>query len=138
MTAAMLREFAHRLLGFEANAVDPSMGRLSALSRVSEKLRLPLSALAGVAGIQSLMARALTLAKAELPWLGAARVDAEGVLALDGDPQLDTDRAAQGGVVVIAHLLGLLVDFIGKELTLTLVHEIWPDAGEFSKEEQKP
>lgn len=138
MTAPMLREFAHRLLAFEANAADFVGDWLSALSRVSEKLRLPLSALVGVAGFQSIMARALTLAKEEIPWLDTARVDAEGVLALDLDPQLDTNRAAQGGVIVIAHLLGLLVDFVGKELTLTLVHEIWPDAGEFSKEEKNP
>ena len=136
MTAPMLREFAHRLFAFEANADDSVRDRLSPLSRVSEKLRLPLSALAGAAGFQSLMARALTLAREEVPWLDAARVDAEGVLALDADPQLDTDRAAHGGEVVIAQLLGLLVDFIGRELTLTLVHESWPAAGEFSKEEK--
>ena len=140
VTAPILREFAQRLVDFEATEGHPPTDRVSAFLSVSEKLRRVLSAIAGVAGFQSLIARALTLAKAEaeVPWLKAARLDEEGVLALDVDPQLDSEGAAQGGVVVIAHLLGLLVDFIGKDLTLSLVHEVWSQAGEFSKEEKKP
>ena len=134
----MLREFAQRLLDFEATAGDLSSDRITAMDRVSEKLRRPLSALAGVAGFQSLIARALTLAKEEARWLEAARVDPEGILTLGLDSQLDNDRAVEGGVVAIAHLLGLLIDFVGKDLTLTLVHEVWPDAGEFSKEAKSP
>ena len=138
MTAPMLREFAQRLLDFEATAGALSSDRITAMDRVSEKRRRPLSALAGVAGFQSLIARALTLAKEEARWLEAARVDPEGILTLGLDSQLDNDRAVEGGVVAIAHLLGLLIDFVGKDLTLTLVHEVWPDAGEFSKEAKSP
>ena len=40
--------------------------------------------------------------------------------------QRDPDEIAEGGVVVLAQLLGLLVAFIGEELTLRLVQEVWP------------
>ena len=33
-----------------------------------------------------------------------------------------------GGAAVVAHLLGLLVTFIGEPLTLRLVADAWPDA----------
>ena len=35
---------------------------------------------------------------------------------------------ADAAVAIIAHLLGLLVTFIGEPLTLRLVGEAWPDA----------
>ncbi len=40
--------------------------------------------------------------------------------------QLDPDELFEGGVVLVAHLLGLLVAFIGEGLTLHLMREIWP------------
>ncbi len=98
--------------------------------RVCEKLRLPLSKLAGVAGFRSLLSRALALAKAEVPSLVAVHVGADGSLAgLDG-PGHDQDAGAGGraGVVVVAQLLGLLVTFIGEPLTLRLVRDAWPNA----------
>ena len=36
--------------------------------------------------------------------------------------------AAQAGTVLVAHLLELLVTFIGAPLTLRLVRDAWPDA----------
>ena len=40
----------------------------------------------------------------------------------------------EGGIVLIARLLGLLLIFIGEALTLTLISDLWPDAAldEFS------
>ena len=40
--------------------------------------------------------------------------------------QLDPDEFSEGGVVLLAQLLGLLVAFIGENLTLRLVREVWP------------
>ena len=41
----------------------------------------------------------------------------------------DTRNGGPEAVVgIIAHLLGLLVTFVGKPLTLRLVREAWPDA----------
>jgi hypothetical protein len=93
-------------------------------------LRVSLARLAGVAGFHSLMSRAVALAKAEVPTLAGAEVRADGSLeGLDG-PRHDRDAGAggEGGVVVVAQLLGLLVTFIGEPLTLRLVRDAWPEA----------
>ena len=43
-------------------------------------------------------------------------------------PDLPVDRAAllDAGVILLAHLIALLVAFIGERLTLQIVHEVWP------------
>ena len=40
--------------------------------------------------------------------------------------QVDPKKLAEGSVVLLAQLLGLLVAFIGGNLTLQLVREMWP------------
>jgi len=42
--------------------------------------------------------------------------------------QLDLDKFFEGRVVLLAQLLGLLVAFIGENLTIRLVREVWPKA----------
>jgi hypothetical protein len=56
-------------------------------------------------------------------------------IAADGSlqglgPQKDEDRdqGMEGGAILIAQLLGLLLTFIGKGLTLRLVQDVWPEA----------
>jgi hypothetical protein len=97
------------------------MADVHAVSRVCDKLRRLLTTLAGAAGFRSLLARALTLAKQESPVLGAWEVKSDGSLqGLNGE-------AAQLGVVLIAHLIGLVITFIGESLTLRLLHDVWLD-----------
>ena len=107
--------------------------------RVCEKLRTPLSALAGVAGYYSLLSRAVTLAGAEAASLGAAQFKLDG--SLDGlsavDSQERLDAAMLGGEILVAHLLGLLATFIGQRLTLSLLRDVWPDAP-FGDTDPKP
>lgn len=95
---------------------------------VPERLRPPLSSLMGPAGFRGLLARALALASAEVPWLRAVRVDDDGTL--DGWLQpfavLGPEQFHEGRVVLLAQLLGLLVAFIGERLTLRLLLEEWP------------
>jgi hypothetical protein len=124
------RDWAHRLLAYEAVAGETSAPAESAAVRVYEKLRRPLCALAGIAGFRSLASRALTLAKAEAPALSAVQVTADGLLqGLDElESQSDKDHAEQEASILIAQLLGLLRTFIGETLTLRLVQDAWPDA----------
>jgi hypothetical protein len=46
------------------------------------------------------------------------------------DPQIDIDKdqAAEGGVILLARLLSLLLIFLGETLTLRLVRDVWPEA----------
>jgi hypothetical protein len=39
----------------------------------------------------------------------------------------DRTEVAGGEVVLVGHLLGLLVLFIGPALTIQLVHQVWPE-----------
>jgi hypothetical protein len=75
-----------------------------------------------------LLSRALALANNDVRWLKAVHVSAdgslEGVDELAG--QLSQDEVAQGGVLLVVQLLGLLLTFIGVALTVHLVREAWP------------
>ena len=124
------RQLARRLLTYESAAGKNSELTESAAFRVCEKLRQPLSTLAGVAGFHSLLSRALTLARAEAPSLSAVQIGADGSLkGLDElGPQIDKDMSKEGGAILIAQLLGLLLIFIGEGITLRLVQDVWPES----------
>jgi len=129
------RDLANRLLVYEAVVGEATEPAESATLRVYEKLRQSLVAFAGTAAFQPLAFRALTQAKAEAPSLWAVQVTAEGSLQGLGEfePQIDMDKdladkfpAGDGGVVLIARLLGLLFVFLGEALTLSLLRSAWP------------
>jgi hypothetical protein len=124
------RHLAQRLLAYEAVAGENSEPTQSAAFRVCAKLRRPLITLAGVAGFRSLLSRALTLARAEAPSLSVVQVAADGSLeGLDElASQTDKEQARDEGAILIAQLLGLLLTFIGDDLTLRLVQDEWPAA----------
>jgi hypothetical protein len=123
---------ARQLLAHEAGAGKPSDVNIPAAIRVCEKLRRPLSTLAGATGFHALLGRALTLAKAQDPRLGAVRVQPDG--SLDGLSELRNNEDGQAGVALIAQLLGLLDAFIGPDLALRLVADVWPDFSAFEAE----
>jgi hypothetical protein len=124
------RRLAHRLLTYESVGGGNFEPTQSAAFRVCERLRQPLIALAGVAGFRSLLSRALTLARAEAPSLSAVQVAADG--SVKGLSELasqnDNELARDGGAILIAQLIGLLLTFIGEGLTMRLVQDVWPEA----------
>ena len=142
MTAAPeMRDLAHRLLTYEADAGSGSEQTGTPTLRVYEKLRQSLSAFAGVAAFEALAFRALTQAKSEAPGLWAVKVAAGGALQGLGqgvderEPQIDKDKdmagefqPGEGGIILIARLLGLLGLFLGEALTLNLLRNAWPGA----------
>lgn len=76
----------------------------------------------GNIGFKALLSRALALAAAEIPSLRTWQINA------DGSFERAEGVGAEGGVVLVAQLFGLLATFIGEELTLRLVREVWPKA----------
>jgi hypothetical protein len=81
----------------------------------------------GTTGFRALLARSLVLGAAEVPWLGTITVGADGGWQGLKEPGAlhDSVQVAEGGVVLLARLLGLLTAFIGEDLTVRLIREIW-------------
>ena len=140
-----MRDFAERLTACETRDNNSSGTKTPAAFPVCEKLRPRLVTLMGNTGFRALLSRALARATLDVPSLRAVQVEADGSLA--GVDKLEVQAApeelAKGSVVLLAHLLGLLVTFIGETLALRLVREVWPklplddfDLGEEDKNEK--
>jgi hypothetical protein len=128
------RALAQQLLAYEVGAAGgPSEANTPAVFCVVEKLRQPLSTLAGSSGFRSLLMRALTLAKAQAPELSTVQVKPDGSLDGWGSEALE----AQAGVILIAQLLELLVTFIGERLVMNLVLDSWPNLSSINGLEKK-
>src|SRR5665213_1699176 len=121
-----MRDFAERLIACETKGNKSSETKTAAVFLVGEKMRLHLTALMRNVGFRALLSRALALATTEAPWLRAVHVKADGSLGgldeLRG--QVGPEKIAEGSVVLLARVLGLLVAFIGGNLTLRLVREM--------------
>ena len=120
--SSSMRDLARRLLAASQTVSDPHVHEAVL---VSDKLRTSLTRFAGVDGFTSLQRRALVLASAEVPALQRVKIGANG--RLEGFEQLAADTGTGAAAAITAHLLGLLVTFIGEPLTLVLVREAWPD-----------
>ena len=123
-----MRSIAGRLIAFETRENKFSGIKTPAAFLVCEKLRPQLTTLAGNGGFRALLSRAFAVANPEVPWLRTVQIKADG--SLEGleelHAHLDRDELFEGGVVLVAQLLGLLAAFIGENLTLRLLREVWP------------
>jgi hypothetical protein len=130
MTERIALTLARRLIAEESRSSDAVNSGGWPAFRVCEKLRRPLSTLAGAAGFRSLLARALTLAKGESSWLQEVKINPDGSFDYTTEllAEFETEKAVRGGVAIVTQLLGLLITFIGEALTLRLVHDVWPNA----------
>jgi KaiC/GvpD/RAD55 family RecA-like ATPase len=89
-----------------------------------KRLQQSLVRFVGTPGLRSLMSRALTMAKADVPSLGPVRVRPDG--SFEGFGRHDDDEAR---VVVVARLLELLQTFIGRSLMLQLLRDAMMGGG---------
>ena len=124
-----VRDLARRLLAAEVASINAADAHVHEAARLFEKLRISLTRFAGAEGFASLLRRALVLARAELPPSHLIKVGADG--SLEGLEELaaeSRDGGVDSAVAITAHLLGLLITFIGEPLTMRLVREAWPDA----------
>lgn len=123
-----MRDLAARLITAETKKPKSSVPGHPAVFHVCEKLRPHLATLMGNGGFRAVLSRALAVTSGEVPWLAAVQVNADG--ALEGWDKPETQVASklltEGGVLLVAQLLGLLVAFIGDNLTLHLLRDVWP------------
>lgn len=122
-----MRNFAERLMADETKG-RKSSEKSPAVFLVCEKLRPQLATLMGTGGYRALLSRARALAITEVPWLATVQVTADASLqGLDElVAEVDPREFAEDSVVLLAQMLGLLAAFIGEDLTLRLVREVWP------------
>lgn len=123
---------ALRLLDLETPE-QPSSDQLAAgAERALQRLRGPLIAHFGAEGFYGLLRRALQLARREYAFLEPVEAGARDEACLKGLPESVRERApadVRAGLAgVLANLLWLLVTFIGQNLALRLVSQVWPEA----------
>jgi hypothetical protein len=134
-----IRNLAERLMALETRGNNLET-KPPVSFRPCEKLRPYLATLMGSGGFQALLLRALALAKSEVAWLHTVQVKADGTLeAVDGlEGPVSQEEMTDGCIILLTELLGLLVAFIGEDLTLRMVRDVWPkqsfDDLDFGKE----
>jgi len=121
------REFAQHLIAIEARA--PAAESTVPAFQTCARLRPHLAVLMGNAGYTALVGRALSLASAEAQWLEQVHLQPDGTLVAPAEPAnpVQPEQLAEGGGALVIQLLGLLVEFIGEDLTAYLVQEAWPE-----------
>jgi hypothetical protein len=126
---------ARRVLRHEAGGRAEPAALAEAAERADARLRGRLASLIGQTGYTTLLARAVRLAQAEVPALEHVTVDALAIGAeggLHGVREFaratgDADAAEAGLSAILAHVIGLLVTFIGEDLALRLIRDAWPE-----------
>jgi len=122
------RQLATWLLLHEAGDRDDSAA--DGALRVWVKLSARLARIFTVSGCDALAARAIYLAQADFPALAAAIGGPS--LGLDGLPralaETEEPEAFEAAVAVLGNVNALLVTFIGEELALRTIRDVWPGA----------
>jgi hypothetical protein len=126
-----LADFARRLVQHEADRVGNPHDLAAGLQSTCDALYVRLSPLISALGFQTLFSRAITLAAREFPRLATLTVTADGAdCVLSGlapaDGQATDADADHACVAVLAHFLALLVLFIGEDLGLRTIRDVWP------------
>lgn len=124
MDDAAIRNLAKKLLELD-EIQRKALGQKESPGAALEKLQGYLSQLVGAPGFHALLVRALADAKGEAPVFNAVQVRPGGTLVgLEELPARDTIHAFE---LLVVHLVRLLVVFIGQDLTLQLLRDIWPE-----------
>lgn len=128
-TMPRVRELARHLLLLETPGVEQAEAEVSATMSALAKLCCYLTKLIGAAGFEVLLARALALARAEAGWLAPVRVQSGTKLTgfQEAALQQPADAVVAGCIALMVQLIGLLVAFVGENLTLRLLHDVWPE-----------
>jgi hypothetical protein len=117
------------LLAEESGGEADTRGLSAAAERVCQKLSRRLSRLVSPDGCKALLSRALHLARREFSFLEGVRAGAPPDVCLEGlddrTHDVDASDARKGLLALLGTLLDLLVGFIGEDLTLCLVREVW-------------
>jgi hypothetical protein len=126
-----LRDLAGRVFTREAKRSRSPAALAGGMEASCRRLHARLDPIIGAGGFRALLARALHLAAKEFPWLDAARVEEHPACELKGLREAmkgqDAQSAGDAFALVLANVIWLLVTFIGEDIALGLVREVWPE-----------
>jgi hypothetical protein len=124
---------ARQLLLQEAGGQSAPPALAEALERVCQRLHQRMVGLIGRAGFAALFTRALHLAREAHPALAGVAFDDQAEACLRGTHEFaearEPSEVGDALVAILAHFIGLLITFIGEELSMRLIREIWPAPG---------
>lgn len=138
-----LQRTAQRLIEKAAKGDEDEAALLLAAEQVFQRLHDRLAKLIGVVGFRTLLARALKLARADAPALGALEVKPDGLIAGLSEALVarSPTEALAAPATLLAHFLALLAAFLGEDLALHLVREAvrgnGPRGGAEDREDQE-
>lgn len=124
-----VNDLARQLLEYEADQLLEPQALSIAIEQVAAKFRHRLVDLIGQTGFVALFGRALHLARCEMSILGGISIDADAPNVLQGAREValaNASDAAAAFSAIIAHFIWLLITFIGEQLGMHLVADIWP------------
>src|SRR6187549_3362873 len=108
-TILPILRFTTHVTKHEMSSIESSEKTYPGSLSICEKLRPQVATLMGNGGFRALLTRALALARAEVPWLHATHVNADGIVDTTdnlGAP-VAPSQLVEGTSVVLAHFLGL-------------------------------
>lgn len=143
-TLPAITSSARKLLAHEIGDARTPEDVAAAATRACRKIADHFARLVGKAGVRALFERSVTLTAKSVPWLA----DAMRAPASSADERSEDEwaslraaleaqkpkQAIETMVVLLATLLQLIARFIGNELVLSLLGELWP--GVFPKDEK--
>jgi hypothetical protein len=128
---ASLTDFARRLLLHEAGDRRSASDLVGAIERGCLGLQGQLAPLLSSTGFDALVGRAIKLAARDFTFLAAVTTMTPRSCSLDGLRQAVEPREPQeveaALVAILATFIWLLIIFIGENLGLRKVREVWPD-----------
>jgi hypothetical protein len=123
-------DLAGWLLAKETGEVDPPE-LAAAAEQVCQKLSRRLSRWVSADGSRAIVSRAVHMARVEFRFLDGVSVGIPPEACLVGLHEsirdVEAGKAGAAVLAVLSAMLDLLVGFLGEELTLGLVQDIWPD-----------
>jgi hypothetical protein len=123
-------DLAGWLLAKETGEVDPPE-LATAAEQVCQKLSRRLARWVSADGSRALVSRALHVARVDFRFLEGVRAGTAPEPCFVGlrESMLDVEagKASTAVLAVLSAMLDLLMGFLGEELTLGLVQDIWPD-----------
>ncbi len=94
------------------------------------RIHAELGKVLGPAGVDVLLARSVVLARRARPVLAGITAGPGGTLGGFDTAGLPAAELQEGAVAIAVHFIDLLVTLVGEDLAMSLVRNVWPEAGE--------